>query len=148
MIDKILRKIFLYIFWKYIKEQELKFIKSFEKQTKSLETEIRNYFADYLDTNKYKVKQLITKESIEKWVLEIAEKEINSRWLACAVDFWIKWDDTQIILIWNYKWKHFVKSWNVRYDNVYQLQWQLDKLVNEWYKIQKTFIDSPFRSLM
>ena len=33
-------------------------------------------------------------------------------------------------------------------DNVYQLQWQLDKLVNEWYKIQRTFIDSPFKSLI
>lgn len=148
MIDKILRKIFLYIFWKYIKEQKLKLIKSFEKQTKSLEIEIRSCFSDYLDTNKYKVKQLITKESIEKWVLEIAEKEINSRWLACAVDFWIKWDDTQIILIWNHKWKHFVKSWNVRYDNIYQLQQQLDKLINEWYKVQKTFIDSHLRSLV
>lgn len=148
MIDKILRKIFLYIFWKYIKEQELKFIRNFEKQTKLLETEIRTYFADYLDTNKYKVQELITQESIQKWVLEIAEKEINSRWLACAVDFWIRQDDTQIILIWNNKWKHFVKSWNVRYDNVYQLQWQLDKLINEWYKIQKTFIDSPFRFLI
>ena len=145
MIDRILRKIFLYIFWKYIKEQELKFIRNFEKQTKSLETEIRNYFNDYLDNNKYKVKQLITQESIQKWVLEIAENEINSRWLACAVDFWIRWDDTQIILIWNNKWKHFVKSWNVRYDNVYQLQWQLDKIINEWwYKIQRTFIDWSF----
>lgn len=146
MIDRILRKIFLYIFWKYIKEQELKFIRNFEKQTKSLETEIRNYFNDYLDNNKYKVKQLITQESIQKWVLEIAEKEINSRWLACVVDFWIRWDDTQIILIWNNKWKHFVKSWNVRYDNVYQLQWQLDKLINEWwYEIQRTFIDWSFK---
>lgn len=148
MIDKILRKIFLCIFWKYIKEQELKFIRNSEKQTKLLETEIRNYFDDYLDNNKYKVKQLITQESIQKWVSEIAEKEINSRWLACTVDFWIKWDDTQIILIWNNKWRHFVKSWNTRYDNVYQLQWQLDKLINEWYKIQRTFIDSPFISLM
>ena len=148
MIDKILRKIFLYIFWKYIKEQELKFIRGFEYQAELLETKTKSYFEDYLDVNKHKVKQLITEESVQKWVLEIAEKEINSRWLACAVDFWIRWDDTQIILVWNNKWKHFVKSWNIRCDNIYQLQWQLDKMVNEWYKIQKTFIDSPFKAFI
>ena len=95
-----------------------------------------------MDTNKYKIKQLITKESIEKWVSEVAEKEINSRWLACAIDFWIKWDDTQIILIWNNKWKHFVKSYNLRVSNIYQLNKELDRITDEYNKIQRGFIDS------